>query len=136
MRIARGLLDEIVAHAVRDAPNECCGLVVGRDGAASAAHALENLAASPFRFDIDGRELIRFAFADDEDDDEQLLAIYHSHTRSEPFPSQTDVNFAAGWPGVEWLIVGVPKRPGSEAPEVRSYLIEDGVIREVAVEVT
>jgi proteasome lid subunit RPN8/RPN11 len=133
VQIARALLDEIVAHAVRDAPNECCGLVVGRDGTATAGHAMENLAASPFRFDIDGRELIRFAFADEEED--QLIGIYHSHTRSEPFPSQTDVNFAAGWPGVEWLIVGVPKR-GDAEPEVRSYLIDDGVIREVPVEVT
>jgi proteasome lid subunit RPN8/RPN11 len=134
VRIARDLLDEIIAHAVRDAPNECCGLVVGRDGGATAAHALENLAASPFRFDIDGRELIRYAFAEDEDDD-RLLAIYHSHTRSEAFPSQTDVNFAGGWPGVEWLIVGVPKRKDSE-PEVRSFLIDGGVIREIEVEVT
>jgi proteasome lid subunit RPN8/RPN11 len=133
VQIARTLLDEIVAHAVRDAPNECCGLVVGRDGTASAGHAMENLAASPFRFDIDGRELIQFAFADEDED--QLIGIYHSHTRSEPFPSQTDVNFAAGWPGVEWLIVGVPKR-GDAEPEVRSYLIDDGVIREVPVEVT
>jgi hypothetical protein len=45
------------------------------------------------------------------------------------------VNFAAGWPGVEWLIVGVPKDAGAE-PEVRSYLIEDGAIREVELEVT
>ena len=42
-----------------------------------------------------------------EDAGAELGAIYHSHTRSEPYPSQTDVNFAAGWPGVEWLIVGV-----------------------------
>ena len=136
MRIDRALLDEVVAHAVRDAPNECCGLVVGRGGAASEARALENLAASPFRFDIDGRELIAFAFDDDDDDAaDELLAIYHSHTRSAPYPSQTDVNFAAGWPGVEWLIVGIPKASGAE-PEVRSYLIEDGVIREVDVEVS
>jgi proteasome lid subunit RPN8/RPN11 len=107
--------------------------VVGRDGVASAANALENLAASPFRFDIDGRALLSVAFA--EEDEDQLLAIYHSHTRSAPYPSQTDVNFAAGWPGVEWLIVGVPKAKDGE-PEVRSYLIEDGVIREVDVEVT
>ena len=133
MKIARDLLDEIVAHAVRDAPNECCGLIVGRDGSATSAHALENLAASPFRFDIDGRELIAFAFA--EEDDDQLMAIYHSHTRSAPYPSQTDVNFAAGWPGVEWLIVGVP-RAGAAEPEVRSYLIEDGAIREMELEVT
>jgi len=132
VRIDRALLDEIVAHAVRDAPNECCGLVVGRDGTATSALSLENLAASPFRFDIDGRELIAFAFADEDED--QLTAIYHSHTRSDPYPSQTDVNFAAGWPGVEWLIVGVPKAKDAE-PEVRSYLIEDGAIREVELEV-
>jgi proteasome lid subunit RPN8/RPN11 len=131
VRIARDLLDEIVAHAVRDAPNECCGLVVGRDGTATTVRALENLAASPFRFDIDGRELIAFAFGDEDED--KLTAIYHSHTRSAAYPSQTDVNFAAGWPGVEWLIVGVPKGDGE--PEVRSYLIEDGAIREVEIEV-
>ena len=135
MKIDRALLDEIVAHAVRDAPNECCGLVVGRDGEARAAHALENLAASPFRFDIDGRELIKFAFADEDAGEDGLVAIYHSHTRSAPFPSQTDVNFAAGWPGVEWLIVGVPKAKDGE-PEIRSYLIDDGVVREVELEVT
>ncbi len=134
MKIGRPLLDEIVAHAIRDAPNECCGLVLGRDGAATTARALENLAASPFRFDIDGRDLLSVAFA--EEDEEQLLAIYHSHTRSDPYPSQTDVNFAAGWPGVEWLIVGVPRRSADAEPEVRSYLIEDGVIREVDVEVS
>jgi proteasome lid subunit RPN8/RPN11 len=133
VRIARALLDEIVAHAVRDAPNECCGVVVGREGVANEARALENLAASPFRFDIDGREVMKFAFADEDED--QLIAIYHSHTRSEPYPSQTDVNFAGGWPGVEWLIVGVPKAKDAE-PEARSYLIEDGAIREVALEVT
>ncbi len=135
MRIDRALLDEIVAHAVGDAPNECCGLVVGRGGTATAAHALENLAASPFRFDIDGRELIAYAFADEEAEEDGLVAIYHSHTRSDPYPSQTDVNFAAGWPGVEWLIVGVSKA-GDAAPEVRSYLIDDGVISEVELEVS
>ena len=128
------MLDEVVEHAVRDAPNECCGLVVGRDGTATGVRVMENLAASPFRFDIDGRELIAYAFA--EDDEDQLTAIYHSHTRSAPYPSQTDVNFAAGWPGVEWLIVGVPKKGSDAEPEVRSYLIEGGVIREVDVEIT
>ena len=59
---------------------------------------------------------------------DELGAIYHSHTRSEPYPSQTDVNFSGGWPGVEWIIVGLAK--GSE-PVVRSYLIEDGEVREV-----
>ena len=135
MKIARSMLDEIVEHAVRDAPNECCGLVVGADGTATRVRAMENLAASPFRFDIDGRELIALRLRRRRRAT-QLTAIYHSHTRSAPYPSQTDVNFAAGWPGVEWLIVGVPKKGSDAEPEVRSYLIDDGAIREVELEVT
>jgi len=132
VRISRSLLDEIVAHAVRDAPNECCGVIAARAGAATAVHATENRAASPFRFEIDGLELMRLLDRFEGDGDE-LGAIYHSHTRSAPNPSQTDVNFAALWPGVEWLIVGVSK---SAEPEVRSFWIEDGRIRDAALEVT
>jgi proteasome lid subunit RPN8/RPN11 len=132
LRIARSLLDEIVEHAVRDAPNECCGVVASRAGAATAVHATENLAASPFRFEIDGLTLMRLIDAI-EDAGQELAAIYHSHTRSAPYPSQTDVNFAALWPGVEWLIVGVSKHA---EPEVRSYLVDGGVIADVGVEVT
>ncbi len=60
----------------------------------------------------------------------ELGAIYHSHTRTAPYPSQTDINFAAHWPGVEWLIVGLAD--GAD-PEVRSYLIDDGQVREVEI---
>ena len=83
------------------------------------------MAASPLRFEVDGREIIRAQDAF-EDEGAELGAIYHSHTRSEPYPSQTDVNFAAGWPGVEWLIVGL-RRDGE--PTVRSYRIDDGAVR-------
>jgi [CysO sulfur-carrier protein]-S-L-cysteine hydrolase len=132
VRIARALLDEIVAHAVRDAPNECCGVIAGRDGTATGVHETENVVASPFRFEMDGLTLMglidRFEAGGDE-----LAAIYHSHTRSEPYPSQTDLNFAALWPGVEWLIVGVPK---NGEPSVHHYRIEDGRIAEAELEVT
>ncbi len=132
MQIARPLLDEIVAHAVRDAPNECCGVVATSDGAATSVHVMENLSASPFRFEIDGLTLMRLIDVIEGAGDE-LGVIYHSHTRSAPYPSQTDVNFGALWPGVEWLIVGVSK---SAEPEVRSYFIEGGAIREAELEVT
>ncbi len=126
------MLDLIVEHAQRDAPNECCGLVATRDGRAASVLEAENTAASPFRFEVDGMELYREMTAI-EGRGEELGAIYHSHTRSAPYPSQTDVNFAAGWPGVEWLIVGLA---GAGEPEVRSYRIDDGRIEEVPVEVT
>jgi proteasome lid subunit RPN8/RPN11 len=132
VRIGQALLERIVAHARRDFPNECCGMIGMRDGQAVAVHEATNLAASPLRFEVEGREIIRVQDAF-ESDGAEMGAIYHSHTRSEPYPSQTDVNFARGWPGVEWLIVGVP-RDGGE-PTVRSYRIDDGAIEEVEVQV-
>ncbi|CAN5457252.1 M67 family metallopeptidase [soil metagenome] len=132
MKIDRVLLDDIVAHAVRDAPNECCGMVAVRDGAATAVHATENVAASPFRFEVDSSELIRL-WNDIESAGADVGAIYHSHTRSDPYPSQTDVNFASNWPGVEWIIVGVDKQGQTE---VHSYLVDDGQISEVELELT
>jgi proteasome lid subunit RPN8/RPN11 len=95
-------------------------------------HAAENLAASPMRFEVDGPALFRM-LEEIEGGGAELGAIYHSHTRSEPYPSQTDVNFSVGWPGVEWIIVGLSR---SADPVVRSYLIEDGEVREVEVTVT
>ena len=131
MRIDAALLERILAHARRDFPNECCGMIAMRDGEAVAIHEATNVAASPLRFEVDGREIIgaQDAF---EADGADLGAIYHSHTRSDPYPSQTDVNFAAGWPGVEWLIVGLRR---DDEPTVRSYRIDNGVVAEVAVDV-
>jgi proteasome lid subunit RPN8/RPN11 len=142
VRIAGTLLDELIAHAREEAPNECCGLVAvdldtqgGADGVVSSraerVHRAINMAASPLKFEVDGKELLGLIDAIERNGSE-LGAIYHSHTRTAPLPSQTDINFAAGWPGVEWIIVGLTD---SEAPEVRSYLIEDGRVREVALEV-
>jgi proteasome lid subunit RPN8/RPN11 len=129
MEIAPDLLDRIVAHARRDFPNECCGMVAVQDGRAVSVHEAENVAASPLRFEVDGLEVHR-TIEHIEDAGGTLGAIYHSHTRSEPYPSQTDINFAAGWPGVEWIIVGL-RRNGE--PQVRSFRIDDGRVAEVAL---
>jgi proteasome lid subunit RPN8/RPN11 len=136
--LARALLDELIAHAREEAPNECCGVVAveqarSADGACNAArvHRAVNTAASPLKFEVDGRELLGLIDAI-ERDGQELGAIYHSHTRTAPYPSQTDINFAVHWPGVEWIIVGLAA--GKDA-EVRSYLIEDGQVQEVALEV-
>jgi [CysO sulfur-carrier protein]-S-L-cysteine hydrolase len=128
--IAPALLERVVDHARREHPNECCGMIAFHDGRAVAVHEARNVAASPMRFEVDGLEVHRTIEAI-EDGGAELGAIYHSHTRSEPYPSQTDVNFAAGWPGVEWLIVGLG-RDGAE-PVVRSFRIDDGRVAEVEI---
>ena len=128
MQIPEHLRESVVAHALRDAPNECCGVVATRDGVAEAVHELENLAASPLRFEVDGAAL-HHLLTRIEDGGAQLGAIYHSHTRSAAFPSQTDINFAAGWPGTEWLIVSTAE----PEPEVKSFLIDGGVVAEAPI---
>jgi proteasome lid subunit RPN8/RPN11 len=93
-------------------------------------HRAVNIAASPLRFEVDGRELLR-AIEAIERDGYELGGIYHSHTRTEPYPSQTDISFAANWPGLEWIIVGLAD---GEPPPVRSYLITGGAVEEVEIE--
>jgi [CysO sulfur-carrier protein]-S-L-cysteine hydrolase len=130
MEITAEQLEVITEHAIRDAPDECCGLIAVKDGVVTRVLVAENEAHSPLRFEISGKALL--ALIDDiEDAGEELGAIYHSHTRSAPYPSQTDINFAAGWPGIEWLIVGL----ADGQPEVKSYLIDDGVVTDVRVAV-
>ncbi len=130
MRIARSLLDELVEHALEDAPNECCGMVASRDGAAVRVHRARNAAASPLRYEIDGMEQYEIQTAI-EDDGLELGAIYHSHTRSAPYPSQTDINLAF-YPESLYVIVGV-KDPA--APEVKAYRILDGQVSEAQLDV-
>lgn len=130
MRIPRALYDEMLSDAQAQAPNECCGMVAVRDGEAVTVHRCENTAASPLRFIIDPRELYA-AYTAIEDSGGEFGAIYHSHTRTDPYPSQTDINFAQGWPGVRWLIFGLA---GGE-PTARLFEISGAEVVEHALQV-
>jgi proteasome lid subunit RPN8/RPN11 len=136
MIIAAALLEDLIAHAREEYDAECCGMIAyshepgAEDVRATRVHRATNVYASRKRFEIDGKEVLR-AIDEFEEAGWELGAIYHSHTHTAPYPSQTDINFAANWPGLEWVIVGLAE----EQPEVRCYLIEAGEVREVALEV-
>jgi proteasome lid subunit RPN8/RPN11 len=123
VKIARELYDEIVAHAREEAPNECCGMIGSTNGDAVAVYRAVNAEASPLRFRIDPEEQFEL-HTKIEGAGQDMGAIYHSHTRTEPSPSQTDINFAKLWPGVLWIIVGLA---GDEA-DVKTWAIEDGQV--------
>lgn len=125
MRISPDLIDAVVAHAREEAPNECCGMIAADDGRAVDVVRATNAAASPLRFEIDGQELHDLLTAIEAE--HELGGIYHSHTRSAPYPSQTDINFARFWPGLVWLIVGLA---GEEA-EVRAFRIDESRVDEI-----
>jgi proteasome lid subunit RPN8/RPN11 len=127
MRIAQRLIDEMVAHAREDLPNECCGMVGGADGEASVVVPVVNSAASPLRFEMDPQGQYD-ALKSIEDGGKEMLAIYHSHTKSPAYPSQTDVNQAVSWPDAVYLIVSLQD---SEQPEVKGYWLKDLTIADV-----
>jgi proteasome lid subunit RPN8/RPN11 len=121
MRIAQSLIDEMVAHAREDLPNECCGMVGGLDGKARVVVPVVNSAASPLRFEMDSQGQYD-ALKTIEDGGGELLAIYHSHTKSAAYPSQTDVNQAVNWPDAIYVIVSLED---PEAPDVKAYWLKD-----------
>jgi len=124
------MLDEIVAQARAEAPNECCGIVATRDGEAVELFKTRNAAASPLRYEIDSKDLLH-AYTAIDDAGLDVGIIYHSHTRSAPKPSQTDINLAR-FPDAVYLIVGV-QDPGRE--ELRAWYIDDGKVAEAPLEV-
>jgi proteasome lid subunit RPN8/RPN11 len=132
MRISQGLVDEMVAHAREDLPNECCGMVGGREGEATAVIRVANAAATPLRYEMDPQEQYN-ALKAIEDGGDELLAIYHSHTKSAAYPSQTDVNQAVAWPEQIYVIVSLADE---EAPDVKAYLLKDLKIADVELDVS
>ena len=124
------MVDEIVAHAREEAPNECCGMIGGVDGDATSVYRSINAEASPLRYSLDANDQFRI-MREIEERGEEMVGIYHSHTASAAYPSQTDVNLAA-YPDAVYLIVSLQ---GPEDPELRGFWIRDGDIEEAQLDV-
>lgn len=131
METTQQVLDEIVAHALEDRPNECCGLIGGREGRAVTAYRTRNAFESPMRFEIHPSDQFRIQEREMPAAGEELIAMYHSHPVSEARPSQTDINLAELLPGLIWLICSLA---GPE-PVVRAWRIEGDAAEEVELAV-
>jgi proteasome lid subunit RPN8/RPN11 len=123
------MVGEMVAHARAEAPNECCGMIGGRDGSATSIHRARNAEESPLRYVIHPTDQLRI-MEEIEARGEELAAIYHSHTGSPAYPSQTDINLAENWPDPLYVICSLADRE----PEVRAFAIRDGEVEEVTLE--
>lgn len=132
--IPRTLHDAVVAHAVAEAPNECCGFLAGcvecDTGRATGVHRLVNELASPTAFRTEARSLFA-AYRAMRAVGEEVLAVYHSHPTSAPVPSRRDLAENTYGPSVAWLIVGL----AGPVPEVRVWWLTETVYTEAAWEV-
>jgi proteasome lid subunit RPN8/RPN11 len=132
LRIRRELVDEIVAHARRDHPDEACGVIAGPEGSDVPERFIPmlNAARSPTFYEFDSGDLLKL-YREMDANDEVPVVIYHSHTATEAYPSRTDANIAAE-PEAHYVLVST-RDPDS--PEFRSYRIVDAEITEEPVEV-
>ena len=117
MVIGERVRRELEEHARAEAPDEACGVIVVRDGAAERYERGRNRAASPYRFELEVDPEIWFL-----EDDGYELAVFHSHVSAPAHPSRTDVENIGLWEGRPYVILSL----GSG--ELAAFRIEGGRI--------
>lgn len=122
--------EAIVAHARREWPRECCGLIAGIDGVPAELIPVTNVYPGEDFFEMEPGELYRHYLAI-EGRGQEIVANYHSHPVSPAYPSVRDVAHA-GWPEIVYLICSL-EHP--DEPVIRAFRIVDGTSRELTVNV-
>jgi [CysO sulfur-carrier protein]-S-L-cysteine hydrolase len=121
IRISQTHVNDLIEHARKTSPHECCGLIGGNDARTQTVYPLRNVAANPLVTYEAAPEDLFAAQRAMRNRREQLLAIYHSHPRSnDPRPSETDVRLAY-YPSAVYFIVGL----GAEQPCLRAFRISE-----------
>ncbi len=136
LSIRRDLVDQIVAHARADHPDEACGVIAGPVGTRRPERfiAMVNAARSPTFYEFDSTDLLRL-YREMDDRDEIPVVIYHSHTATQAMPSRTDIALAAE-PDAHYVVVSTRETGPLDGPyEFRSFRIVDGEVSEEVVEV-
>ena len=131
LEIDRGFFDEMVEHGLAGFPNEACGLLAGKEGRPVKFFAMSNQDASPVSYRLDPKEQLK-VFTEIDDEGWDLLGIFHTHTHSEAYPSETDLK-QAFYPEATYLVMSLSDRSN---PELRGFTMQDGVIAEREVRVT
>jgi proteasome lid subunit RPN8/RPN11 len=132
MILTRSQVEQLVAQARRDAPNETCGLIGGQDGRALQIYPLKNVDNNPrVRYLAEPQELLHAIRDVEEAHDWQVLAIYHSHPASPAYPSPTDVA-RAFYPDAVYILISLMN---PELAQVRGFEIKEEKISEITLQV-
>ncbi|MCM2392234.1 Mov34/MPN/PAD-1 family protein [Streptomyces albipurpureus] len=135
LTLTQALYDQIVAHSRADHPDEACGVVAGPAGQGRPERFIPmlNAARSPTFYEFDSADLLKL-YREMDDNDEEPVIIYHSHTATEAYPSRTDITYA-NEPGAHYVLVSTADIDDVGAFQFRSYRIVDGVITEEEIKV-
>ena len=135
LEISRKFVNAILTQSRSEYPDECCGVILGPVGTGKAARLkpMINAAHSPTFYEFDSRDLLSL-YREIDDNDEELVVIYHSHTETEARPSRTDIAYASE-PEAHYVLVST-REEIAPAIEFRSFRIIDGVVSEEEVSIT
>lgn len=134
LRIRGVLVDAMIAHARADHPDEACGVIAGPEGRDQPERfvPMVNAARSPTFYEFDSADLLRL-YREMDDQGEEPVVIYHSHTATEAYPSRTDIAYASE-PDAHYVLVSTRESGNHTGPyELRSFHIVDGVVTEDVV---
>ena len=135
LEISRKFVNAILTQSRSEYPYECCGVILGPVGTGKAARLkpMINAAHSPTFYEFDSRDLLSL-YREIDDNDEEIVVIYHSHTETEARPSRTDIAYASE-PEAHYVLVST-REEIAPAIEFRSFRIIDGVVSEEEVSIT
>lgn len=126
--IPADIRDKMIEHAAAELPNEACGLLAGPGDRVEHFFPMANADHSRTTYRLDPREQIR-VFEVIEEKGWQLLGIFHSHSHSEAYPSETD-RLQAFYPEAHYVLASLADRNN---PSLRAFTIRDGKIEEQEV---
>ncbi len=125
------LFKEMVEHGLREFPNEACGLLAARDGVPISFLPMKNADASPVTYRLDPKEQLK-VFDRMDAEGLELWGIFHTHTHSDAYPSETDQRLAF-YPEARYLVMSLSNR---ENPVLRAFRMSEGEIEEEELSVT
>jgi proteasome lid subunit RPN8/RPN11 len=123
--------DEMLAHAVSAAPNECCGILAGINNNVVKLYRTTNTERSPSKYKINSQEMFSI-YKEISENRWELLGVYHSHVHTEAYPSPTDVKSAL-LPESIYFIISL-RDP--ERVLIRGFFINKGKITEIELRIT
>ena len=130
LRIPKTIYQKMLDHAEREWPLECCGILSGKEKTAQKAFELKNTEDSPVVYSMSPQEQME-VFEEMEKESMEMIAIYHSHPKTIPFPSETDVRLTF-YPDVSSVIISLKEK---ENPVMKAFQISKEAIYLEEIEV-